>query len=146
MAWGKPFGYKQDPYTCLWCGDGLKFTRVWEEPGANLRAQVVAAFDERKQAAEALAESKDEWCTYAERAFKHPDLGWIDGGASYPRVYNGTVTVGPRGIERQQREGKPGTVTNKDDHFCSGMCAQEFGRRACELGYRLQLTHPEENA
>lgn len=132
MSYGKPFGYKQDPLTCLWCGGGLKFTRVWEEPGANLHAQVVAAFEE----IEKLTGEQG----YA--PIKHADLGWISGGRIYPRVYNGTVTVGPRGGERLQTAGKPGTC-EEDDHFCSGQCAQEFGRRAGELGYRLELTNPE---
>jgi len=137
VSYGKPFGYKQDPHTCLWCGDRLKFSRVWEAPGPNMHAQVVAAF-------KALPELPDEYGNPQPRhkPFKHADLGWISGGAHYPQVYSGTVTVGPRGAARQQSAGKPGRC-DEDDHFCSGQCAQEFGRRAGELGYRLQLTTPE---
>jgi len=133
----KPFGYKQDPCTCLWCGDRLKFSRVWEEPGSNLRPQVVAAF----AALDPLIDEYDQ-PSPRHKPFKHPDLGWIAGGTHYPHVFNGVVTVGPRGMERQAREGKPGTCPDKDDHFCSGMCAQEFGRRAGELGYRLEIFKP----
>ncbi len=145
MSYGKPFGYKQDPHTCLWCGGGLKFTRVWEEPGGNMRPQVVAALADRDRMAKEIEQESEHWISKKTGPFKHPDLGWINGGVTYPQVYNGTVTVGPRGIERQQSAGKPGHVDG-DDHFCSGACAQEFGRRAGELGYRLQLTHPEEDA
>lgn len=140
----KPFGYKQDPQTCFWCGDGLKFTRVWEEPGANMRPQVIAALDERDRLAKEIEQESEHWITKKTGPFKHADLGWINGGVTYPQVYNGTVTVGPRGRERLQSAGKPGTVDAHDDHFCSGTCAQEFGRRAGELGYRLRLTDPED--
>ena len=123
----QPFGYKGDERTCLWCGRGLKFTRVWEEPGPNLRAQVVAEFA-----------ALNDLGIRGSGPIKSRDLGWISGGTHYPRVYSGTVTVGPRGLEREQSAGKPGTCADHDDHFCSGQCAQEFGRRAGELGYRLE--------
>ncbi len=139
MSYGKPFGYKQDPHTCLWCGDGLKFSRVWEEPGDNMRPQVVAALEERDRLAREIADAADEWEMKKSGPFKHPDLGWINGGSKWPQVYNGTVTVGPRGVERLQTAGRPGRCA-EDDHFCSGQCAQEFGRRAGELGYRLKMT------
>ncbi len=142
MSYGKRFGYKQDPHTCLWCGDRLKFTRVWEEPGGNMRPQVVAALADRDRIAKEVEQDSEHWITKKTGPFKHPDLGWINGGVTYPQVYNGTVTVGPRGHERPQTAGKPGHVDG-DDHFCSGQCAQEFGRRAGELGYRLELNTPE---
>lgn len=137
MSYGKPFGYKGDERTCYWCGDKLKFSRKWEDPGPNMRPQVVAAF-------EALPVLLDDYGNPEKRSspFKHPDLGWIAGGAMYPRVYNGIVTVGPRGDERRQSDGKPGAHPD-DDHFCSGQCAQEFGRRAAELGYRLEMGLPK---
>ena len=134
MSYGKPFGYTEQPFTCIWCGGKLKFSRKWEEPGANLRAQVVAAFEEADRLIRET--SDDEYPGTQDKPIKHPDLGWISGGTHYPRVYNGIVSVGPRGTERQQSAGKPGTC-DEDDHFCSGQCAQEFGRRAGELGYRL---------
>lgn len=139
MSYGKPFGYKQDPHTCLWCGDGLKFSRVWEEPGDNMRPQVIAALEERERLVREIEQDSEQWITKKSGPIKHPDLGWINGGSKWPQVYNGAVTVGPRGVERLQTAGKPGTC-DEDDHFCSGQCAQEFGRRAGELGYRLKMT------
>ena len=132
----KRFGYKQDPCTCFWCGDRLKFTRVWQEPGANLRPRVIEAF----------ARIHELTGVPGRVPVKDPELGWICGGELYPRVYAGVVTVGPRGSKRLQKDGKPGTCEGKDDHFCSGTCAQAFGRRAGELGYRLELNTPEADA
>lgn len=133
MATAKRFGYTGSDRTCFWCGEKLKLSRVWTEPGGNMNAAIV----------EALRVFEIMHDRPPEGPIKHPQLGWISGSKQYPRQWEGLVRVGPRGADRQASAGKAGTC-EEDDHFCSGGCCEAFGRRAAELGYRLEMQSSEE--
>lgn len=75
MNW-KPFGYKGDPLTCLWCGKKLYYKTVIDE---DLEKAARASGATRHEASEASLVKADHAGAYQDDSFCTASCGYLFG-------------------------------------------------------------------